>query len=295
MNPDSLIYIFGRGLAPHTLTAYYWNFRRLIEWLDGRDLTDETLAAFLDSQNAAGKAPAAGALTLAAISASCREDSTPSPIGPKSKGALREWRRNSAGRGRGQAASVRWELADLLCAQAEKDGDLRGARDSALIAIMSDALLRGSEASALNAGDISLAPDGSGSLIVQRGKGQIESSTPLYLGHSTASRWTAWQQGGACFSGPAFRAIHRDGVRVGDRLGRNAISNIIKGRAAAAGLAGVSSHSLRIGSAGSLAAHGAGLPELQAAGRWQDTRMPGRYAGQELSRRSAIARLRYQQ
>ena len=60
-----------------------------------------------------------------------------------------------------------------------------------------------------------------------------------------------------------------------------------------AGIAGrVSGHSLRIGSAQTLAEEGASLVELQTAGRWWSPSMPGRYVhGQEASR-GAVARLR---
>ena len=65
--------------------------------------------------------------------------------------------------------------------------------------------------------------------------------------------------------------------------------------AAAAGVAGrVSGHSLRVGSAQSLVAAGAGLVELQEAGDWQTPTMPAHYARHQLAARGAVAKLRYQ-
>ena len=65
-------------------------------------------------------------------------------------------------------------------------------------------------------------------------------------------------------------------------------------RAADAGIEGrVSGHSLRIGAAQSLAAAGAGLVELQQAGRWDSPSMPAHYARGQLAARGAVARLRH--
>ena len=64
--------------------------------------------------------------------------------------------------------------------------------------------------------------------------------------------------------------------------------------AEAAGITGrVSGHSLRVGSAQSLASAGASVVEMQQAGRWQSPSMPGMYARGQLASRGAVARLRY--
>ena len=57
----------------------------------------------------------------------------------------------------------------------------------------------------------------------------------------------------------------------------------------------VSGHSLRVGSAQSLAAAGAGLVELQEAGDWQAPTMPAHYARHQFAARGAVAKLRYRQ
>ena len=68
--------------------------------------------------------------------------------------------------------------------------------------------------------------------------------------------------------------------------------------AVAAYLAGipdrVSGHSLRVGSAQSLAAAGAGLVELQQAGDWKAPQMPARYGRHQFATRGAVAKLRFQ-
>ena len=63
-----------------------------------------------------------------------------------------------------------------------------------------------------------------------------------------------------------------------DRLGVKGARDAIQRRAAEAGIEGsISGHSLRVGSAVSLAEAGASVKEVQRAGRWQDATMPARY------------------
>ena len=69
---------------------------------------------------------------------------------------------------------------------------------------------------------------------------------------------------------------------------------IIKRRAAAAGVTGnVSSHSLRVGSAISLARANAELAAIMQAGRWASSYTVARYIRREEASRGAVARLRY--
>ena len=86
---------------------------------------------------------------------------------------------------------------------------------------------------------------------------------------------------------PLFRPF-----RAETALTVRAVQTIVMRRAAAVGVDSASGHSLRVGSAQSLAARGATLPELQAVGRWADPAMPGRYCRAQSAGRSAVARLR---
>ena len=64
-------------------------------------------------------------------------------------------------------------------------------------------------------------------------------------------------------------------------------------RAYAAGVEGfISGHSLRVGSAVSLAQAGATVVDMQVAGRWKSSQMPAHYAKAELAERGAIARFK---
>ena len=69
---------------------------------------------------------------------------------------------------------------------------------------------------------------------------------------------------------------------------------IIKKWAQAAGIEGfISGHSLRVGTAVSLARSGAMLVDMQTAGRWGDPKMPANCAKAELAERGAVARFFY--
>ena len=142
---------------------------------------------------------------------------------------------------------------------------------------------------------IGLEADGTARLTIEHGKTDQEGTgAVLFVGAPTVSRLRIWMSTAGIESGPLFRRVRRGGV-VGDAaLSTQAVRQIIKRRAAAADLEGhFSGHSLRVGSAQSLASQGASLVEMQNAGRWQSPAMPGHYARGEFAARGAVARLRY--
>ena len=74
------------------------------------------------------------------------------------------------------------------------------------------------------------------------------------------------------------------------RLSADGARAAIKQRAKQAGIEGsISGHSLRTGSAISLAQAGAGIPDMQVVGRWKDSNIPARYASAQLAARSTSA------
>ena len=167
----------------------------------------------------------------------------------------------------------------------------------ALLQVMSDGLLRLSEVVALQVADIDTMPDGSGRITIARSKTDQEGKgVTLYLGASTMARVLAWQEAAGVQAGALFRAMRRGGHVQPGGMSTVAARSIIQRRAAAAGVTGrISGHSLRVGGAESLAAAGAGLVQMQQAGRWSSPQMPAHYARGELASRGAIARLRHGQ
>ena len=86
---------------------------------------------------------------------------------------------------------VRWEQADAAAAVAgSSDGSVRGLRDTALLAVMSDGLLRVSEAAALEAAD--LEAEGASTLTIRRSKTDQEGAGAVqYIGGPTVARGRA--------------------------------------------------------------------------------------------------------
>ncbi|MXZ54647.1 MAG: tyrosine-type recombinase/integrase [Gammaproteobacteria bacterium] len=294
------------ALAPNSRTAYKRAIERLARSLNGQELNDQALAAHVQDLHNQGLAPASIAIVPAAVRYYARAHGSapggsstagPDPVGPLTKAALKIIRREGRGRGRGQAGGIRWEQADATAAVAGNGGqDLAGLRDAAIIAVMSDCLLRVSELAALDVQDVETAADGSARVHVrasktdQEGKGET-----LYAGPPTAGRVQAWIDAAQVQDGPLFRRIRRGGHVQGSRLTPRAVAEIVKKRADAAGIdpASVSGHSLRVGAAQSLAAAGAGVVEMQTAGRWKSPDMPGRYARKQLAAKGAVAKLRH--
>ena len=89
--------------------------------------------------------------------------------------------------------------------------------------------------------------------------------------------------------GALFRRVRYQRYICPGRLSADGARDAIKRRAKQAGIDGfISGHSLRVGSAVSLAQAGAGIPDMQAVGRWKDSNMPARYAS---AQRLSTARL----
>ena len=173
--------------------------------------------------------------------------------------------------------------ADTAVAVVERrDGSVRGLRDAALLAVLSDGLLRVSEAAALEVAD--LEAEDANTLTIRRSKTDQEAEGAVqYIGEPTVARVRAWLDAAGIAAGPLFQRLDRAG-RPRGRLSTVSIRAIVQRRAAEAGIEGrVSGHSLRVGGAQSLAAAGASIVEMQTADRWQSPSMPGRYARGQLA------------
>ena len=287
------------ALAPNTRTAYQGALTRFTEWLnsEGVSISDWSVARYAEHLAESGKSPATIALAVAAIKAAAKASGQPNPAGTVTAAKLRTIRREHSQRGRGQAAGLQWSEADLMAAVAANSGhSLAGLRDAALIATMSDAMLRVSELVALDAGDVTAEYDGSGRVRIRRSKtDQNAEGAVQYVGKPTMQRIRRWQDAAGITEGALFRRVRRGGHLGTGRLAPKSVRSILRKRARAADLdtAKVSGHSLRVGSAQSLVAAGASLPALQQVGRWKDAKMPARYARNQLAGKTAMARFRY--
>lgn len=199
-------------------------------------------------------------------------------------------RREGRDRGRGQVDGIVWRDVEWICAHAEAEHTVVGLRDSALIQLMSDCLLRISEVVAVNVNNFQ-----ENTLRIASSKtNQSLKGETLYVGDSTMQAIERYKAKAAVHQGALFRVVRYSNSVDTCRLGTNAARLAIKRRAQAAGVEGfISGHSLRVGSAVSLAQAGASIVDMQVAGRWKSSEMPAHYAKAELIERGAIARFKY--
>lgn len=290
----------GASLAPSTVRAYGRHVATLEAWLAarGRLRNDAGMADWIAELHQLGQSPATIGQAVAAVRFAARVSGSGDIAGPATARVLAGVRRRGRDRGAGQVQGIGWPGADAVAALAAADGSPAGLRDAALVALASDCLLRVSELVAVDVRDVAREDDGSGRLIVRRSKTDQEGKgQALYAGPATMARIAAWLECAGIGAGPVFVRVRRGGhPQPGKRITARAARQVIAARARAAGIPGrVSGHSLRIGAAQSLAAAGAGLVELQQAGRWESPSMPAHYARGQLAARGAVARLRHGQ
>ena len=262
--------------------------------MDGRSLSDSLLASYITGLYQDGKSPATISKIVAAVKWTAKHRGTGAKnfIFEITEKTLAGIRRKGKDRGRGQVDGMTWAEVDRVCSLAEADNTVTGLRDSALIRLMSDCLLRISEAVAVNVADVDSA------LIVRQSKTDPgtagASGGTLYIGAPTQEAIRRYCDAGGITEGALFRRIRRGDNLTEGRLTVDGVRKIIKRRARVAGLEGkISGHSLRIGSAVSLAQAGASVVNMQVAGRWKSPQMPAHYARAELVEQGAIARFKY--
>ena len=280
------------ALSPNSRRAYQQAWRQLGAFLSEKGetmdtLTDTQLAVYLSTLDGKGMAPTTVAVCLAAVKWYFSNVLARDVQFPISQKRMRTIRRDAKGRGRGQVDGLTWADVERVCAFAEADKSLAGYRDSAMIRLMSDCLLRVSEVVAVNCGHFK-----QNTLTVHRSKTDQEGTgVALYVTSGTRKAISVYREKAGITRGALFRPIRRGGHIQSSRLTDVSARQIVKRRAADAGVDGfISGHSLRVGSAMSLVKAGASVVDLQVAGRWKNSQMPAHYARAEVAERGAIAR-----
>ena len=304
--------------APNTTRAYASQWKSFTAFCAERQAValpaaPITVAVYLRNRIAAGLSNSTITQAVASIAAAHREANEADPTADERVRAVRAGMSRTHSRTQQQAApldedafrAIRQQITEAAAAaqaraaarpgnrreqQRSANIERRSAEDIALIAVMRDALLRRSEAAALNWADIAAAPDGTGTLYIARSKTDQEAEgRTQHLRRPTMRYLSAIRPEDAADDAPVFD------------LSESQISRRIKQAAQAAGLAPdvdpadpkdrdnpFSSHSARVGMAIDLTRRDAPLQELQAAGRWESPTMPGRYA--QLAGLNAVAR-----
>ncbi len=280
------------ALSDNTRAAYNKAWKRLTDrGVVIHELKDATLAGIISQLDAEGLSPATLSLTIAAVKWYFKHLFTlVEQQWPVTDARLISIKRDTTNEGTGQVDGLDWSDVDVVCRLAALDGSARGLRDAAIIRLMSDCLLRLSEAVAVNVEDLD-----ENTLTVQRSKtDQTGEGATLYIGDETKQLIQRYREIAGIIEGALFRRIRRgDHVQAG-RLSVNGARNAIKDAATLAGIEGfISGHSLRVGSAVSLAKAGASVIDMQNAGRWKSPQMPAHYARAQEAERGAVARYRY--
>ena len=285
--PEETETLIKASIAENTLKAYQRALWNLETWLSGRTLSDALLANYITNLHEAGKSPATIGQAIAAVKWQLKHQSQEIINFPITQATLAGIRREGRDRGRGQVDGLIWQEVDRVCIFAETDGTIAGLRDAAMIRLMSDCLLRVSEVVAINCGDLKRNTlDIRTSKTDQEGTGET-----LYVCDATREVLSRYRSAAGITRGAVFRRVRRGDNIQSQRLTDQSARRIIIKRADAAGVKGfISGHSLRVGSAVSLAQAGASVVDMQVAGRWKSSHMPAHYAKAELAERGAIAR-----
>ena len=274
------------NVSDNTLKAYEHATRKLESWLEARTLSDAVLAEYVRFLHSQGKSPATINLVLSAVKWMAEYHGIDSVAGTATERAVSAVREKRKGRGRRQVDGLTWDDVERVCAAAESADTAAGLRDAAMISLMSDCLLRISEVVAVDVEDVK----GEGLQVLGKKAGR-ERGDVLYICDSTRRLIERYRTRTSVDSGSLFRRIRFQNHVTEDRLGVKGAREAIQRWAAEAGVEGlISGHSLRMGSAISLAEAGASVREVQSAGRWRDATMPARYVREAPEEGSAVER-----
>lgn len=277
------------ALSVNTRASYQKGLSRLERrGVDVDSLTDEGLAAAISMLDVS---PATLSLTVAAVKWYHRHVLTGITEWETTEKRLISLRRDADQTGKGQVEGLQWSDVDVITRLSTLDGSIKGIRDACLVRLMSDCLLRISEVVAVNVEDLSET-----TLLVQRSKtDQMGEGATLYVGQATMELIRSYQSKAGIQRGALFLRLRRGDTVTSERLTMNGARKAIKDAAELVGISPeqISGHSLRVGSAVSLAKAGASVVEMQQAGRWKSPQMPAHYARVQEAEQGAVARFRY--
>ena len=298
MIPEPTARLVEKSFAENTMRNRKLALQQFSHWLRDREITDGRLAQYITHLFEQGKAPGTISIVVAAVKFLLKHHNGGKSVDlPITTATMAGIRREGRERGRGQRNGLTWREVEKICAVQEDLGTLRGLRNSAILRVMSDGLLRISEVTELRISDLE---DNMVrvrfSKTDQEGMGEY-----LYLCEDTRQIVQEWLKRSELSEGYLFRRFTPRGdilyinKKTGEsqKLTDDGVRRIIKSCAARVGLTDkVSGHSARIGSAVSLAQAGASLVDIQVAGRWKDPSMPAHYARAQFAEKGAVARFK---
>jgi integrase len=257
-----------------------------------------TVSAFVDAM-ADSKAPATVRRYVSSISTFHRAAEVVNPAETqKVKLALKRMHK-AKGRAQQQAAPLTEGLVRKLLEAAEdrRGNKLIATRNRALVVLAYVTLCRRAELAALQFADLTVEPDGFGTILVRFSKGDQEGLGAIVPIPADAMRYVMiWVERARIKDGPLFRTV-RHGGNVSQRaIDPGDVTRAYKAMAKlaklpAADIAQISGHSPRIGSAADMLRYKETLPAIMTAGRWKSPEMAARYVSKVAARESAAKRI----
>ena len=153
--PEPTARLVEKSFAENTLRNRRQALEKFDEWFCGRLISDRLLAQYITDLFNDGKAPGTISIAVSAVKWFLKHRNGGKPVElPITSGTLSGIRREGRNRGRGQCNGLTWREVEKICAVQEADGTLRGDRNSAILRVMSDGLLRISEVTAIRIDNI---------------------------------------------------------------------------------------------------------------------------------------------
>jgi site-specific recombinase XerD len=282
---SQLILHIDGAYAPSTLRAYLADMTEFITYCDQHKhlalpADPEVIASFLLGSAQTGIKSSTIRRKVGSISAVHRLSNLNDPTKhPEVKLALRKIHRQ-LGRRFDQAYPITQNVLDQLLAVC--GNDLRGKRNRALLLCAYDSMRRRSELVALRIEDIEWGSGSSISILLRKSKTDQQSSGQwIHLGEQASIAIKLWLESSKITEGFIFRGLSQQ-QGINPELCDGQVGRIFKSLARKAKLgkhiiAGISGHSMRVGSAQDLLIKGASLPQIMVKGGWVKTDTVMRY------------------
>ena len=153
--PGQTAELIEKSFAENTVRNRRQALKQFDGWLNGRPCSDGLLAQYITHLFDIGKAPGTISIVVSAVKWLLKHRNNGTSVDlPITSATLSGIRREGRGRGRGQRNGLTWKEVERICAVQEADSTLRGLRNSAILRVMSDGLLRISEVTELRIDDL---------------------------------------------------------------------------------------------------------------------------------------------
>ena len=141
--PNQTAELIEKSFAENTIRNRWHTLQKFDAWLNGRQISDGLLAEYITHLFDIGKALGTISIAVAAVRWYLKHQNNGKSVElPITSATLSGIRREGKDKGRGQHNGLTWREVERICAVQEADRTLCGVRHSAILQVMSRALLR---------------------------------------------------------------------------------------------------------------------------------------------------------